>query len=720
LAEGSREPLAEEVAAVGASEKRSSLGDDGFSPLAPLTADSLLLLQRRAGNRAAAAHVARQAAGRRLLQRSGGLLKPQKVQDVYGYWLLELARARGVNVDNSIDAAARAKVKTQVGDLNFAQWERWERGIDEKAAEAGERAAAPALDPEAQMRARHDQMWKETAAMRAEVVQTEYLAQKLNFGTGAKGTAARLTAGGYTAMWGIGARTVSSVAEHVPLLVVSSVGLVLGSELAERTLIKQGRAIAQEGGEMGEDVLTAKLLVGGEMQAAYNATRGPYTKYQAAFTAFSEAGSKFLKDQALDGINGYSARASDIGAMDSAEKQMREAAADYQIACAKLGVQSNAKRLDTLGAHIVQGLHEAVATAVTVGLPEVAPGLGELRGAFKGGEGMSAKQIEKEAADAVAKSLVKEGEGAALKVGLEAEARTGMPVKNQQAIADACKAHDVVIEVRGTNPEAPRRLAGGDLPKPEAIKAKSINQLDTYLGFRKEDVGLVGYMEPKPPVQSEVPPELWGQVQKRYAERVSEFKDLAPEMKNLARPVGARDQFAAVGFDKQLTVDANGVIRVVEGSEGKAAAGFTGDHDIFQITNADGSAVSPQKYNEVVTDLVQQQVGVEHGAHMAWDVPAKPASPAYKDPTKGFQGIAGKHMPGATGGEDLYRFAPDGSITPVRADPAAHTLDAARGAGRASKGAAVPDIDRTIQGSARSSAERAVLTAGCVAVSPPN
>jgi hypothetical protein len=108
--------------------------------------------------------------------------------------------------------------------------------------------------------------------------------------------------------------------------------------------------------------------------------------------------------------------------------------------------------------------------------------------------------------------------------------------------------------------------------------------------------------------------------------------------------------------------------------------------------------VSGQKYNDVVSDLVQQRAGVEHGAHMHWDVPAKPASPAYKDPTKGFQGIAGKHMPSATGGEDLYRFAPDGSITPVRANPATDTLDAARAAGRADKGAAVPDIDKTIQG----------------------
>ena len=196
-----------------------------------------------------------------------------------------------------------------------------------------------------------------------------------------------------------------------------------------------------------------------------------------------------------------------------------------------------------------------------------------------------------------------------------------------------------------------------------------------------------------------MPPELWEQVQKRYADRLAEFKDLAPEMKNLSRPVGARDQFAAVGLDKQVTVDANGVIRVVEGAEGKATAGFTGDHDIFQITNPDGSPVSPQKYNEVVTDLVQQGVGVEHGAHMAWDVPAKPASSAYKDPTKGFQGIADKHMPGRQGrrGPVPVRAPTDRSRRSARTRRRTRWTPPAR-AGRASKGAAVPDIDKTVQG----------------------
>ena len=109
-AESARE-TSEEAVAADVPDARASAG---LSPAAPLSARSLLSLQRHAGNRATAGLVRR-------LQRAGGTLKPEKVQEVYGYWLMELGKARSVNVaDASIDAAARAKVKTQVGDANFS------------------------------------------------------------------------------------------------------------------------------------------------------------------------------------------------------------------------------------------------------------------------------------------------------------------------------------------------------------------------------------------------------------------------------------------------------------------------------------------------------------------------------------------------------------------------------------------------------------------------
>ena len=72
-AESARETSEEAVADV--PDARASAA---FSPAAPLSARSLLSLQRHAGNRATAGLVRR-------LQRAGGTLKPEKVQEVYGY-----------------------------------------------------------------------------------------------------------------------------------------------------------------------------------------------------------------------------------------------------------------------------------------------------------------------------------------------------------------------------------------------------------------------------------------------------------------------------------------------------------------------------------------------------------------------------------------------------------------------------------------------------------
>jgi hypothetical protein len=186
-------------------------------------------------------------------------------------------------------------------------------------------------------------------------------------------------------------------------------------------------------------------------------------------------------------------------------------------------------------------------------------------------------------------------------------------------------------------------------------------------------------------------------VEARYQQRLAEFNDLKGEMKNLGLKPGERDAFAAVGFDKQVKVDSNGVVRVVEGAGEKPAAGFTGDHDLWQIRNPDGTPVSPEKYNQVVSELVQKQVGVEHGAHMHWDVPAKPVDPHVKDATKGFQSIAEKHVTAGAKGEDLYRFRPDGSITPVRANQELSSIEAARRMGKGDKGAAVSEIGKTVE-----------------------
>ena len=367
------------------------------------------------------------------LQRKGsGLLPPEKVDEIYSSWLSEYLKNRGAKTRDE-EEDVRERVKKQVGPTNFANWERWDQAQVAKIGAEAEAAKPKPFDPDAGLLGQYEQMWKDTENLRNEVWQTEGLAMKLNFGGGVKGSAARIGAGGYTAMWGIGGRTVTSVAEHGPMLALGTVGMVFGSELAGETLTKHAQAIKQEGEEMDEDARTAERLVAGDLQAAYEATRPSYKKYQTALGAFGDARAKFKEHLQLDGNDGYFARARDIGAMDAAMKDMRETGKEFLMACAKMGIQTDARALDKMGDNIVNSAEGTVATAVTA-LFEIAPGLAEIKSALKPAEGMGAKQLEKEAADQVAASIAKTGDDAAISSGSKSVAKTGKDVTVQKGV----------------------------------------------------------------------------------------------------------------------------------------------------------------------------------------------------------------------------------------------------------------------------------------------
>jgi hypothetical protein len=243
--------------------------------------------------------------------------------------------------------------------------------------------------------------------------------------------------------------------------------------------------------------------------------------------------------------------------------------------------------------------------------------------------------------------------------------------------------HDVVIDVRPTTPEAPRLLAEGNLPKPEAIKAKSINEADTYLGFRAADKGLVGYKMPEHPNLETVPAHLKGAVMDRYNQRMQEFHDLGLAMTDLQRPPGMR-ALDDHGLHQRITVDEHGVVHT-ETASGKKV-GFTGDHDIFQIRDAKtGNPVSGERYNDVVAKLRSAGIGVEHGAHLNWEVP-----PAHVGV---FDDVVAKHTPPGeakgkkVGGEPLVSFGPEGPSRRFGPPPGEDLRAQARAAGAADKAA---------------------------------
>jgi hypothetical protein len=135
------------------------------------------------------------------------------------------------------------------------------------------------------------------------------------------------------------------------------------------------------------------------------------------------------------------------------------------------------------------------------------------------------------------------------------------------------------------------------MPKPLAVKSKTITQLDTYIGASKADEGLVGYFRPREPDLSKIPDELHELVTKRYADRLEEYNDLRGDVNKL--------------ITEGKAVEKNGKLYAVVGDQ---HVPYAGDIDLVYLKNADGTELSPEKYREVVDALKRSGAQVQHGA----------------------------------------------------------------------------------------------------------
>lgn len=410
------------------------------------------------------------------VQRKGGQLSPKEVDAVYLAWIAEIQRSRGIKGWNTAqDQEVRERLKKQVGPGNYANFVRWEESENEKHwakakdEEAKKKAAderARNYDPVAEQNATVAEMWAATETLRKEVVRVERLAQKLNFGGGFKGTVARGTAAAYAGTYGIAGRTATSVSEHAPMLILGAAGTAVGFESGEKLLVSEGRAIKQEGEEMGDDARTAVRLAGGDLQANYEATRPSYDKYWAAQTTFNNHRSDFFnKYRNLSGMTLFVERAPHIGGMSAAMKEMKEAGNDFLMKCAQLGIETDAGALNKMGDNIMKGAEGVLETAVTGVVPELAPGLAELKSAVKGAKRLE-KPIENEVKEQVAKQVVKAAD--------DAPVASAAKKADDVAAAGARKTDDAVAAGAKRADEAPAATGAGkanDAPAPSGTTA---------------------------------------------------------------------------------------------------------------------------------------------------------------------------------------------------------------------------------------------------------
>jgi hypothetical protein len=179
----------------------------------------------------------------------------------------------------------------------------------------------------------------------------------------------------------------------------------------------------------------------------------------------------------------------------------------------------------------------------------------------------------------------------------------------------------IVVDVRPTTAEAPKLLQGDQpaLPKPADIKAKTISQLDTYLGAEKGDVGKVGYFKPNPPEQPTGMSDAdWAGLKPklvdRFVQREAEYWDQGAKMTELQSPTA--DQAGTHG-EHQVTVGPDGnVLDVSQKGGNEVLSPFTGDHDIYDIRKADGSPLDPADYDRITKAMQDAGMGVKHRPHM--------------------------------------------------------------------------------------------------------
>ncbi|WP_069738630.1 hypothetical protein [Streptomyces sp. EN27] len=210
----------------------------------------------------------------------------------------------------------------------------------------------------------------------------------------------------------------------------------------------------------------------------------------------------------------------------------------------------------------------------------------------------------------------------------------GIPEKNFTKFRDVARDRNVVVDVRPTNPSAPKWLDAGAMPKPQDIKAKTVNEIDVLLGADAGTIGLVGFFRPVLPAEGSVPHGAWDRVVSRFNQRSTEFRELAGKMA----------QYEAEG---RFVVQDGVVYGVDEAGDRRP---ITGDHDVFDVSSPDGSRLSHPDHDALIDEMRAKDMAVVHGAHMFWNPPT-----AFDKSV--FDKIVGSHQ--GPSGEPLLRFTPN-------------------------------------------------------------
>ena len=186
----------------------------------------------------------------------------------------------------------------------------------------------------------------------------------------------------------------------------------------------------------------------------------------------------------------------------------------------------------------------------------------------------------------------------------------GITDKSAKAIQNVADDMGVQIHTRPVTGKAKDLLESGKaLPKPMEIKAKTLNKIDELIGGPQGREGAVGIFQPKKPpenIMNKLSKEVREQIEERFEKRAKEYTKYIDELKS----------------NKNVEIIDN---IIYDKKTGKV---FTGDVDIYDITNFDGSPLPEHIKQQVWQKL--EKIGpsnVKHGNLTSWNL--KPEDPHF-------------------------------------------------------------------------------------------
>ncbi|WP_131737602.1 hypothetical protein [Actinomadura roseirufa] len=233
--------------------------------------------------------------------------------------------------------------------------------------------------------------------------------------------------------------------------------------------------------------------------------------------------------------------------------------------------------------------------------------------------------------------------------------RWGIRRKDQKKFQDYAERRNLQIDVRPVNPDSLRHLRHGNaIPKPQHVKSKTINKYDVMLRpDLKGKEGQVGYFKPEPLPKTKpdgMSDKDWDGLNNRYRQRYKEYYDQR----------GAMEEYGRKG---KLQVGDDGVVRGVDPKDGQVKP-FAGDNDLYDIRHhPSGERLTPEEYDRTIQEMMDNDMGVNHGAHKYW-VPENEVNRGIYDT------IDYNHSPANPSMEPLVRFTPHRPMSLARGDGA--------------------------------------------------